>query len=148
MSQTQVFAYTDDDSKTSHEVLDKLSQKACELDFTDDKARLLSALIEREEQGTTALVSGVCMPHARCGAVETPAILISHLTHPVLWKDKDEVELAICLLMPDGDEGMRYLKNLSKIASFLSDADRRCALVEEKDPNVLKQIISSVISEG
>ncbi len=150
MSQTQVLSFKDESSKTSDEALQKLALKAHELELCTDAELLLHDLKKRESQGTTALVEGVSLPHAKSQAVEAPSVLIGRFAHPVSWmasnQEVNEVHVAIALLMPEGIEGMKHLKNLSKIAYFLSNDENVSNLLEEDDLDILVQKIENVLN--
>ncbi len=149
MAQPQVFAYIDDSSLTSQDALELLGNKSQELGLSTDASSVYEALLQREEQGTTAMVSNVSLPHAQCSCVGEPAVVVVRFEHPVSWNTKSDtpsdVSVAICLLMPKGEEGMKHLKNLSKIAAFLSDEDNLECLVKEENVNQLRSMIADAL---
>ncbi len=150
MNQTRVVAFYDEESKTSRQAIEMLAQKALGYGFVDDTSHIYSALVAREEVGSTALVRGICIPHARCESVLVPSILISRFSQPIQWPQKNgscDVEVAICLLMPEGDRGTNHLKNLSKIARFLSDEEHIDQLLSLKDPSSLENLISDALED-
>ena len=149
MAKVQVFAYEDDISQTSDQALRNLSNKSLDLGITQDSSALYEALVNREQQGSTALVSGVCLPHAKSSAVLNPSVIAVRFSRPITWSDADDVQVALCLLMPEGKEGMKHLKNLSKIAAFLSNEDNTELLLNESDVNVIRDMVATVIeTEG
>ncbi len=148
MSLSQVHVFYDEESTSYAEALASLADRAYELDLCLDPRMLHEALMRREAQGTTALMCGVSIPHAKSETVLAPAVLVARFAHMVEWSNECGVQVAICLLMPEGEEGLLHLKNLSKIARLLSEEDEAAALLSQKDLEVVRQKILGALSEG
>lgn len=63
---------------------------------------IASALLERDELGSTGIGSGVCIPHARFREVAKPFGVFVRLSHPIPYDaiDGEPVDLAFLLLLP------------------------------------------------
>ena len=129
---TQV--YLECSATTVDEVLDFLAAKAVEAGLADDKDKLVAAFQEREAQGTTGMVGGFAIPHAKSATIHEPAVLAVKLDN-VEWESMDHapIKMAIALLMPDNEAGVAHLKTLSKVAVMLMDESFRSATIADND---------------
>ncbi len=145
MSKVQVFSYTDDVSHTCNEALRHLADMSCEFGLSDNASSVYDALLAREAQGSTAMVQGISLPHAKSPDILASAVVVVRFAHPIAWKvlkdTTSQVQVALFLLMPEGQEGLKHLKNLSKIAAFLSHEDNTEFLLHETD---LKKVSSAI----
>ncbi|MEO0820664.1 MAG: PTS IIA-like nitrogen regulatory protein PtsN [Pseudomonadota bacterium] len=94
-----------------------------------DPRRVCEGLIARERLGSTAMGSGVAIPHARIEGVDRIAGLLARLETPVEFDAADGkgVDLMFVLLAPD-DAGADHLRALARISRLFRDADLRAKL--------------------
>jgi nitrogen PTS system EIIA component len=85
---------------------------------------VLSAVLRREELGSTGLGNGVAVSHARLDAVTRPAGVLARLKHPIAFEaiDGHPVDLVCLLLLPVSPQGAQ-LQALACVARTLRDAD-------------------------
>jgi len=92
----------------------------------DDADSLTEAVLAREALGSTALPSGVAMPHARSAAVRTTSIAVARLPEP-LALEEDAEPVRLVLLIAAGADPESYLDLLQRVAgacvkgSFIAD---------------------------
>lgn len=143
---TQV--YLECSATTVDEVLDFLAAKAVEAGLADDKDKLVAAFQEREAQGTTGMVGGFAIPHAKSVTIHEPAVLAVKLDN-VEWESMDHapIKMAIALLMPDNEAGVAHLKTLSKVAVMLMNEQSRATLLDAADAASIAQVINDSITE-
>ena len=71
------------DTTNKQEVLEFISNKAVELNISDNKEGLLGDLNKREGEFSTGLQDGFAIPHAKSEYVKTPTILFLKLNSPI-----------------------------------------------------------------
>ena len=90
---------------------------------------ILRQLDAREKLGSTALGSGIAIPHAQVAGLPRPFVALVRLTHSIDFQARDEqpVDLVFVVLWPDGET-----KNLLATMAHL------CSLV--RAPDVARRI--------
>ena len=96
-------------AESRDEVLRFISQKAVELGITDDADAVYKAFIAREDMGETGMTDGFAVPHAKDAAIKKAAVIVFKNDHALDWPSFDEkpVDIAISLLVPAGEGGLR-----------------------------------------
>ena len=110
------------------DALSFISNEAVKNGIADDADALMQAFLDRESEGTTGMMDGFAIPHAKCAAVKTPAVIVVKDDSGVAgWDTMDQapVNVAIALLIPEAQAGTTHLKLLSKVAEALMDEDFR-----------------------
>lgn len=107
------------------EVMEFIAREAVSLGYATDAPLLVQALNTREAEGSTGMVGGIAIPHAKSSAVQKPLVMVLRFTHPIDWEtmDKQPVTCAIALIIPDSSAGEPYLRLLSKLAVALMSSD-------------------------
>jgi len=128
---------------TQDEVFHAIAAHAVTLGLTTDPAVLVEGLAAREAQGTTGLMDGIAIPHAKSAAVAQAALVVLRTHDGVAWEtlDGQPVRLAISLLIPEGEAGTTHLKLLSKVARTLMKAPVRAELLAAETPEALVEIL-------
>lgn len=131
---------------TREEALTFVAHEALNLGATNDESTLLHDLISREEQGSTGMMNGFALPHAKSTTVSQPCIVVVRFAQPLVWEtmDKSSVSVLIALLIPDGDQGTQHLRILSKLAVMLMHEDV-CAQIKTSDS---PQEIVHIVHQG
>ncbi|SJZ88935.1 PTS system, fructose-specific IIA component [Pilibacter termitis] len=116
-----VKVYLDGSFHTKEEVLDFLADYAVNVSIATKKEGIYSSFIAREEQGSTGLLDGFAIPHAKNEEIKQAEILFVKLTKPVKWEtiDNQPVQFIIALFIPEKEAGTTHLKMLSQIARLL-----------------------------
>ena len=106
---------------TREDMLRFISDKAAELGVTDDADAVYQAFVAREEMGETGMTDGFAVPHAKSTAIKEPAVIVVKNDHAIEWPSFDDkpVDIAISLLVPDGEAGTTHIRLLSKTAVLL-----------------------------
>ena len=105
-------------------------------DFAQKPEAVLDLLKAREKRMTTALGSGIAMPHVITHEVTEPIILIGRSTEGIDFSaaDRKPVHLIFAILAPDTQHG-RYLDILSTLAGILKHKRVVKNLLEAKSPS-------------
>lgn len=126
--------------------LDAIVAAAVDQGIVDDAAVLRAAFLKREAEGTTGMVDGYAIPHAKTDAVKRASVLVLKADGPVAsWETLDgaPVTCAIALLVPESEAGTSHLQILSKVATALTDDSFRAAFKAESDPARLAELINA-----
>ncbi len=148
MDQIKVNAFCDHESTNRADALLRISEEAYKSQLCKNPESVYNALMTREKQGSTAFIPGVSLPHAISSEIVYPSVLVARYGKSIPWSthhdEEDLIQLAICLLMPDGDSGKGYLKDLSRIASYLSDKEHVDYILSESDLDKVCSVFQSV----
>ena len=126
--------------------LDLVAKTAVEQGIASDFDTLKAAFLAREAEGTTGMVDGYAIPHAKTDAVKRASVLVLKSSEGVSsWETLDGVPVtcAIALLVPESEAGTGHLQILSKVATALTDDDFRRAFKAEDDPAKLAEMINA-----
>ena len=122
-----------------------ISDNAVAAGIADDADTLLAAFLKREAEGTTGMVDGFAIPHAKTDAVKQASVMVLKAPDGVPgWDTMDEapVTCAIALLVPEAEAGTSHLQILSKVAMALTDDDFRTACKDATDPAAVAALIN------
>lgn len=125
--------------------LKAITAHAVEAGIASDSDALLAAFLKRESEGTTGMVDGYAIPHAKTDAVVRPAVVVLKAADGVAaWDTMDgaPVSCAIALLVPESQAGTAHLQILSKVATALTDDVFRAACKAEDDPAKVAGLIN------
>lgn len=79
-----------------------------------DQDAVLSALVDRESQGSTGFGDGVAIPHAKSSAISEARVVFARSKNGVDWQSLDDqpVRMLFMILVPDHQKGDLHLKIL------------------------------------
>ena len=134
------------DFASRDDALSFISNEAVKHGIADDADALMQAFLTRESEGTTGMMDGFAIPHAKCPAVKTPSVIVVKDDSGVAgWDTMDQapVNVAIALLIPESQAGTTHLKLLSKVAEALMDEGFRATVKSATEPSQVLDAISS-----
>lgn len=136
-------------ASSREEVLRFIAEKAKEIGVTDDADAVYNAFLAREEMGETGMTDGFAVPHAKDAAIKKPAVFVFKNETPLEWPSFDEkpVDVAIALLVPDGEAGTTHIKLLSKTAVLLMRDEFKSLLRDSNDQAAIAQAINEGVNE-
>ena len=91
----------------------------------------MNAFLAREAEGSTGMMEGFAIPHAKSDAITDAAVIVVKDDSGVTgWDTMDgaPVNVAIALLIPGAQAGTTHLKILSKVAEALMDEGFRATV--------------------
>ena len=100
----------------------------------------------REAEGTTGMMEGFAIPHAKSDAITEAAVIVVKDESGVTgWDTMDgaPVNVAIALLIPGAQAGTTHLKILSKVAEALMDEDFRATVKGSTDAAEIAKTINA-----
>lgn len=133
------------DCTTKDEVLSLLSDKALELGITDDRDAVKAAFDAREEEGSTGMMDGFAVPHAKTDAIKDAAVIVTRFVAPIAdWESIDgtEITVGIALLVPDAEAGSTHIALLAQIARALMDEGFREVIRTATEPSQVSELIN------
>jgi mannitol/fructose-specific phosphotransferase system IIA component (Ntr-type) len=121
-----------------HLIADKAAQN-----FGLDPVGVLSALLEREQSGSTGLGRGVATPHARVSGLEHSRLVVVRLEQPIAFGaiDGQPVDLFFALLSPE-DSGVEHLRALARISRLVRREDLRGQLRQAADADAIRFLLA------
>lgn len=128
------------------ELLDFISRSAVALGLAGDAPTLLDAFIRREAEGTTGMMDGFAVPHAKSSTVRRAAVVVVRDDEGVWgWQTMDDlpVTVAIALLIPEDGAGAHHLRLLSRVAEALMDEDFRSEVKTAGDSPAIARAINA-----
>lgn len=139
----------DIDAKSQQEVFMLIAQEAVKQGYGDNQESILIGLETREKEGTTGMMDGFAIPHAKSNSILKASLIILKLTKGIEWDSMDgkPTEFIISLLIPDEEKGTTHLKILSKVARLLMKEDAKKDLKEVKSAEKIETVLNKYISE-
>jgi PTS system nitrogen regulatory IIA component len=103
------------------QALQELAKHAARLTGVHER-RVFDVLLERERLGSTAVGSGIAIPHARLAEIDSLFGMFARLEHAIDFDAVDDqpVDLMFLLLAPES-AGADHLKALARISRLLRD---------------------------
>ena len=123
------------------QAIQELAAHAAKLTGLNERT-ILEVLQQRERLGSTAVGSGVAIPHGKLAKLGGLFGLFARLEKPIDFEalDNQKVDLIFLLLAPEG-AGADHLKALAKIARLLRDPEIARKLRESQDANALHAVM-------
>ena len=128
------------------EALSFVSNQAVKAGVADDADAVMNAFLAREAEGSTGMMEGFAIPHAKSDAITDAAVIVVKDDSGVTgWDTMDgaPVNVAIALLIPGAQAGTTHLKILSKVAEALMDEGFRATVKGSTDAAKIAETINA-----
>lgn len=130
-------------SKSKPDVIKEFSQLLSSLYPNINEDRLFQVLMEREKQCSTAVDSGVAIPHGKLGGISS---IIASLGRSLPGIDFESLDgnpshLFILILAPENSSGA-HLKLLARISKIFRVPEFRARLMDAKSQDEIYEIIA------
>lgn len=128
------------------EALSFVSNQAVKAGVAGDADAVMNAFLAREAEGTTGMMEGFAIPHAKSDAItEADVIVVKDDSGVTGWDTMDgaPVNVAIALLIPGAQAGTTHLKILSKVAEALMDEGFRATVKGSTDAAEIAKTINA-----
>ena len=135
-----------EDFASRDEALSFVSNQAVKAGIAGDADAVMNAFLAREAEGTTGMMEGFAIPHAKSDAITEAAVIVFKDESGVTgWDTMDgaPVNVAIALLIPGAQAGTTHLKILSKVAEALMDEDFRGTVKGSTDAAEIAKTINA-----
>ena len=137
-----------EDFASRDEALSFVSNQAVKAGIASDADAVMNAFLAREAEGTTGMMEGFAIPHAKSDAITEAAVIVVKDESGVTgWDTMDgaPVNVAIALLIPGAQAGTTHLKILSKVAEALMDEDFRATVKGSTDAAEIAKTINALL---
>ena len=135
-----------EDFASRDEALSFVSNQAVKAGIASDADAVMNAFLAREAEGTTGMMEGFAIPHAKSDAITEAAVIVvkdeSGVTGGTPWTALP-LNVAIALLIPGAQAGTTHLKILSKVAEALMDEDFRATVKGSTDAAEIAKTINA-----
>lgn len=137
----------DVDMPLKKDVFAYLAGLVVENGYADDTDQVYKSLLSREEEGTTGMMDGFAIPHAKSQAVIKPGITVLKLKNGVEWESMDGklIDSVIALFIPETEVGSTHLTYLSKIARMLMKNDFKNYFKEAHEIEEIETVFSKYL---
>ena len=135
-----------EDFASRDEALSFVSNQAVKAGIASDADAVMNAFLAREAEGTTGMMEGFAIPHAKSDAITEAAVIVVKDESGVTgWDTMDgaPVNVGIALLIPGAQAGTTHLKILSKVAEALMDEDFRATVKGSTDAAEIAKTINA-----
>ena len=135
-----------EDFASRDEALSFVSNQAVKAGIAGDADAVMNAFLAREAEGTTGMMEGFAIPHAKSDAITEAAVIVVKDDSGVTgWDTMDgaPVNVAIALLIPGAQAGTTHLKILSKVAEALMDEGFRATVKGSTDAAEIAKTINA-----
>ena len=124
-------------------VFDRLSYLVVQQGYATDVDAVKSALIAREVEGTTGMMDGFAIPHAKSSAITKPGVSVLKLKQGIEWEAMDgkPIFFVIALFIPETEAGSTHLQFLSKIARLLMKEEFKTALANADSTDEIVKLL-------
>jgi len=124
------------------QALQEIAERAAELTGRAER-EILDVLMQRERLGSTAIGSGIAIPHGKLPKLDRLFGLFARLDRPIDFEalDGQPVDLIFLLLAPE-NAGADHLKALARIARLLRDPDTIRMLRDSTDREALYAVLA------
>lgn len=130
------------------QALQEIAARAAELTGRPER-EILDVLMQRERLGSTAIGSGIAIPHGKLPKLDRLFGLFARLDRPIDFESLDgqPVDLIFLLLAPEG-AGADHLKALARVARLLREGETVARLRESRDADALYAVLAMPPSEA
>lgn len=135
---------------SQEEVFQFLAKQTEALSISSDAKPVYQRLVERENEGTTGMMDGFAIPHAKDQSIGEPSILIVTLEQGIEWNSLDGqlINFVIALFIPDSEAGTTHLKLLSAVARLLMRNEVTEQLKAAKSKTEIATLLNEKIGEN
>ena len=127
------------------QALQEIGRKAAEAYGLECRA-VTDGLLAREKLGSTAMGSGVAIPHARLDGLDSIVGVFARLQRPVDFEaaDGQGVDLLFALLAPE-EAGADHLRALARVSRLMRSDVMREKLRSSDDPVALHALLADMV---
>lgn len=113
--------------------------------YATDSEQVYQAQISREIEGTTGMMDGFAIPHAKSPAITKAGIAVLKLRDGVDWQSMDGqlVTSVVALFIPETQASTTHLEYLSKVARLLMRSDFKEAFSQARTVEEIQAVMTT-----
>lgn len=130
---------------TKDDILKKLSEISVENGTSLSAEEVYNGYIEREKEGSTGIINGFAIPHAKSDSILKPKILFLRNSQEINdWETLDDIPVVVVIsfLIPKGKGEEEHLKNLAKVSKKLMNEENIKILKTTNDKSEIIKVLS------
>ncbi|QUF65938.1 PTS fructose transporter subunit IIABC [Bacillus atrophaeus] len=133
--------------ETRDDIIDEMIQKLSRTGMLHSESGFKQAIMNREQEGTTAIGMNIAIPHGKSDAVKKPSVAFGIKRSGIDWNSLDgsEAKLIFMIAVPKDSGGNQHLKLLQMLSRKLMDDSYRERLLsvhtKEEAYTLLDEII-------
>lgn len=141
--------FIDKEIETKTAALEFLADAAQNVQVTTEPKKVLAAFQAREAEGSTGMMDGFAIPHAKSSAIKEASILLIKNKNGIEWDSLDgqPIKMIIALLIPESQAGTTHIKLLSKIARLLMKSEFKEQLERPQTAQELADYVNQKLME-
>ncbi|MFA7672201.1 MAG: PTS sugar transporter subunit IIA [Sphaerochaetaceae bacterium] len=130
------------ESTTKHAILEELIDLLVSKRKNLNREELLAAVLARETLGSTGLVDGIAIPHAKTSAIDSIALVLGITKEAIDFDSQDGkgTQFFFLVLAPE-QESSAYIEVLASIARATSSPYLRRLLALAKSPSDVLELV-------
>lgn len=132
-------------AESREEVIRQLADSLEKDGVLTDPASYIETVLQREEQGSTAIGFDVAIPHGKSEAVQQPAVAFARLRRGIIW-DREQEEIArfvFLIAVPEAQASDAHLQILADLSRRLMHASFREGLKQADSPEKVLEALKS-----
>lgn len=111
----------------------------------EDRADLLRAILQREQDLSTAMGFGFAVPHAKIFSVKQFIMAIGLSPHGIAFDAIDGLPVHLVLMIAGpADRQWRYLQLLRQITTVLKNPETRALILSRCDPDTALDLFATI----
>ncbi|MGT2637979.1 PTS sugar transporter subunit IIA [Streptococcus ratti] len=134
--------------ESQEDVFHYLSELVVKEGYAKEASEVLKALQDREAEGSTGMMDGFAIPHAKSSTITKPGVALLKLAAGINWESMDgkPTQHIVALFIPETEAGTTHLKLLSQLARLLMKDDFKKAFEAAQTPPELKALLEDKLS--
>ncbi|MBL6010359.1 PTS fructose transporter subunit IIABC [Bacillus halotolerans] len=133
--------------ETRDDIIDEMIQKLSRAGMLHSESGFKQAIMNREQEGTTAIGMNIAIPHGKSDAVKKPSVVFGIKRSGIDWNSLDgsEAKLIFMIAVPKDSGGNQHLKLLQMLSRKLMDDSYRERLLSVQTKDEAYKLLDEII---
>ncbi|MDY7433805.1 PTS fructose transporter subunit IIABC [Bacillus sp. V26] len=133
--------------ETRDDIIDEMIQKLSRTGMLHSESGFKEAIMNREQEGTTAIGMNIAIPHGKSDAVKKPSVVFGIKRSGIEWNSLDgsEAKLIFMIAVPKDSGGNQHLKLLQMLSRKLMDDSYRERLLSVQTKEEAYKLLDEII---
>ncbi|MDL5144221.1 PTS fructose transporter subunit IIABC [Bacillus atrophaeus] len=133
--------------ETRDDIIDEMIQKLSRTGMLHSESGFKQAIMNREQEGTTAIGMNIAIPHGKSDAVKKPSVAFGIKRSGIDWNSLDgsEAKLIFMIAVPKDSGGNQHLKLLQMLSRKLMDDSYREKLLSVQTKEEAYKLLDEII---
>ncbi|MHA6164653.1 fructose-specific PTS transporter subunit EIIC [Bacillus mojavensis] len=133
--------------ETRDDIIDEMIQKLSRTGMLHSESGFKQAIMNREQEGTTAIGMNIAIPHGKSDAVKKPSVAFGIKQLGIDWNSLDgsEAKLIFMIAVPKDSGGNQHLKLLQMLSRKLMDDSYRERLLSVQTKEEAYKLLDEII---